>query len=63
MQAFEDWTFVEANYFCFVSLMTIGFGDYYPGMKTLDKTEGKVRALVQPSRHRALGVACCVHCR
>ena len=39
-QAWEEWDFVTATYFSFITLTTVGFGDYTPdnSMKNALKT-------------------------
>ena len=29
----EGWSYMDGAYFCFISLMTIGFGDFVPGSR------------------------------
>jgi len=31
----EDWTYGEALYCCFITVLTIGYGDFVPGMSAV----------------------------
>jgi len=43
----EGWSFLNGFYFCFITLSTIGFGDYLPGNTvTQDIGEAKIAGLV-----------------
>jgi len=43
----EDWTYGEALYCCFITILTIGFADFVPG---------RLRVSVTARRGRILGV-------
>jgi len=34
----EDWTFGEAVYCCFVTVLTIGWADFVPGIFTIERS-------------------------
>lgn len=42
----ENWNFIDATYFCFVTYSTIGFGDIVPGTDDLQSAESKAQMLV-----------------
>ena len=64
----ENWTYMDGVYFCFISLLTIGFGDFVPGNKYIyhvDKDEdemmGKAK-LISGTIYILLGLAIIAMC-
>ncbi|XP_077153789.1 potassium channel subfamily K member 1-like [Ranitomeya variabilis] len=42
----ENWSYVDALYFCFISLSTVGLGDYVPGEKSGQRMPALYKLLV-----------------
>ncbi|XP_029159211.1 TWiK family of potassium channels protein 18 [Nylanderia fulva] len=57
----EDWDMLEGSYFCFVSLSTIGFGDYVPGDK-IYSGKGLELSFIFCSMYLMLGMALIAMC-
>ena len=38
----EDWSYLDGAYFCFTSLMTIGFGDFVPGKEYIYREDASM---------------------
>ncbi len=41
----EKWSALDASYFCFVTISTIGFGDLVPGSANFEKAEDKYKMI------------------
>jgi len=58
----EDWDFLTSCYFCFISLSTIGFGDYVPGSSFRLDSASVETGFVLTSMYLMLGMAIIAMC-
>lgn len=58
----ERWDFLTSCYFCFISLSTIGFGDYVPGDSIRSDSGGVEVGFVLTSMYLMLGMAIIAMC-
>lgn len=57
----EDWDFVQASYFCFITLTTIGFGDLVPSVENIDDPMNQLK-LVLAGVYLIFGMALVAMC-
>ena len=55
-----DWTYLIGSYFCFITLSTIGFGDYVPGT-SINNWDSQEK-LVLVALYLLFGLALCAMC-
>uniref|UniRef100_A0A834VHE5 Potassium channel subfamily K member 9 n=1 Tax=Sarcoptes scabiei TaxID=52283 RepID=A0A834VHE5_SARSC len=53
----EDWSFLDASYFCFITLSTIGFGDLVPGRTVFSTPEDGQMTLAICALYLLFGMA------
>lgn len=58
----EGWDYLEGSYFCFITLSTIGFGDYVPGSISGAESEGSKEKLIICCVYLMLGLAVMAMC-
>ncbi|RNA07569.1 potassium channel subfamily K member 18-like, partial [Brachionus plicatilis] len=58
----EEWTVIEGVYFCFITLSTIGLGDYVPGNSINDSDTQAELKLVGCSLYLLIGLSLLVMC-
>ncbi len=57
----NGWDFLVGAYFCFITLSTIGFGDYVPG-SSINDYESSQEKLVLVALYLLFGLALCAMC-